>query len=121
MPPQYQPPAPPTYSDVPYAPPGAQGYQPPAGYPNLRPGVSIMSQFRGMAGWSVVLGVISVGVPLITGLTTGGSVFYFYVLPIFGLIRGVQALTRGQVLGGIVGIVLNILGGLISLAVALVH
>jgi hypothetical protein len=107
---------------VPPAPPGMQGYAQPSGYRMAgAAGPSLMTQFRGMAGWSIILGVVSVGVPIVTGLTTGGSVVYFYVLPIFGLIRGVQAIMRGQVLGGIVGIVLNILGGLISLAVALVH
>ena len=113
----YQPPAQPSYSDIPYAPPaGAPGYVPPSSYSPLQTGAGIMSQFRGMAAWSVILGVVSVGVPIATGLTTGASYTFFYVLPIFGLIRGVQAVTRGQVIGGIVGIVLNVIGGLISLA-----
>jgi hypothetical protein len=98
-------------------PPGAPGYGyvPPTGYPTTRPGISLMSQFTGMALWSIILGLLSVGVPVVSGLFTGGGVVYFYVLPIFGLIRGVQAVTRGQVIGGIVGIVLNIMGGLLSL------
>jgi len=97
-------------------PPGAQGYGnvPPAGYPQARPGISLTSQFTGLAMWSIILGVLSVGVPLATGLMSNGGTYYFYVLPIFGFIRGVQAVTRGQMIGGIVGIVLNILGGLIS-------
>jgi len=74
-----------------------------------------MSQFTGFARWSIILGLLSVGVPIVSGLISGGSVFYFYILPIFGLIRGVQAVTRGQLIGGIVGIVLNIMGGLLSL------
>jgi len=74
-----------------------------------------MSQFRGLAAWSVILGVVSVGVPIVTFFAAGGTVTFFYVLPIFGLIRGVQALTRGQVIGGGVGIVLNVIGGIISL------
>ncbi len=80
-----------------------------------------MSQFTGMALWSVILGVLSVGVPILTGLTSGGHVVYFYVIPIFGLIRGIQAVTRGLVIGGIVGIVLNVIGGLISLSLILVR
>lgn len=80
-----------------------------------------MSQFTGIALWSVILGLVSVGVPLVTGLMSSGGTYYFYVLPIFGLIRGIQAVTRGQVIGGIVGIVLNVLGGLISLSIALVR
>jgi hypothetical protein len=120
MPPQYQPPPSPSYSDIPPSapgygmPPGAPGYAPPTGYPTLQPGVSVMSQFTGYALWSIILGLVSVGVPLVSGLVFGGSVFYFYILPIFGFIRGVQAVTRGQVMGGVVGIVLNILGGLLS-------
>ena len=120
--PPYQPPAPPSYSDIPYAPPpGAPGYQPPAGYPSLQTGASIMSQFNGMAGWSIILGLISVGVPLVSAFTSNGTIVYFYILPIFGFIRGVQAVTRGQLIGGVAGIVLNVLGGIISLSVLLVH
>jgi hypothetical protein len=65
--------------------------------------------------WSIILGLVSVGVPLATGLMGNGGAYFFYILPIFGFIRGVQAATRGQVIGGVVGIVLNILGGLMSL------
>ena len=90
-------------------------YMPPGGVPGTRPGVTIASQFTGMAMWSVILGALAVGVPILTLLTTGGHIVYFYVIPIFGFIRGIQAVTRGQVIGGVVGIVLNILGGLISL------
>jgi hypothetical protein len=81
----------------------------------MRPGVSMMSQFTGIAMWSIILGLLSVGVPLVTGLMSSGGTYYFYILPIFGLIRGVQAVRRGQMIGGIVGIVLNILGGFMSL------
>ena len=94
---------------------------PPAGYSGLQPGAGIMSQFTGMALWSVILGVLSVGVPLVTMLTSSGHFVYFYVIPIFGFIRGIQAVTRGQVIGGIVGIVLNGIGGLISLSAILVR
>ena len=119
-PPQHTPPPPvqPSYSDIPLAsqlPPGAPGYMPPTGFPGTRSGVTIALQFSGMALWSVILGALAVGVPILTLLTTGGHVVYFYVIPIFGFIRGIQAVTRGQVIGGVVGIVLNILGGFISL------
>jgi hypothetical protein len=119
MPPTYQPP--PGYPPPPagYAPPTgsvppATGYLP-ATYAGAAVGVGIMSQFGGIAAWSIILGVVSIGVPIVTGLTTGGTVTYFYVLPIFGVIRGFVAVTRGKVLGGVVGIVLNVIGGLISL------
>jgi len=114
--PQYAPPPSPTYSDIPYAPPpGAPGYVPPTSYSPLQTGAGIMSQFRGLAAWSVILGLVSVGVPIVTFFAAGGTVTFFYVLPIFGFIRGVQAVTRGQVIGGGVGIVLNVIGGIISL------
>jgi len=74
-----------------------------------------MSQFTGMALWSVVLGALAVGVPVLTALSNNGHILYFYVIPIFGFIRGIQAVTRGQLIGGVVGIVLNAIGGLISL------
>jgi hypothetical protein len=94
---------------------------PPGGYPATRPAVNIASQFTGMALWSVILGALAVGVPILSGLATGSHVVYFYVIPIFGLIRGIQAVTRGQVIGGIIGIVLNVIGGLISLSQILVR
>jgi hypothetical protein len=71
--------------------------------------------------WSIILGLVSVGVPVVSGLMGNGSVVFFYILPIFGFIRGIQAVTRGQVIGGTVGIVLNILGGIISATMLLVH
>jgi uncharacterized membrane protein len=128
MPPGYQPPQQ-SFSDIPPSapgygmPPGAPGYGyvPPTGYPTAKPAVSIMSQFSGYAMWSIILGVVSVGVPIVTGLMSGGGAYYFYILPIFGFVRGVQAATRGQVIGGIVGIVLNIMGGLLSLFIATQH
>src|SRR5260370_4985513 len=121
-PPGYQPPQQ-SFSDIP---PSAQGYgmptgaqdngnAPPAGYPQARPGISLTSQFTGIAMWSIILGILSVGVPIATGLMGNGSITVFYILPIFGFIRGVQAVTRGQMIGGIVGILLNIIGGLPSL------
>jgi hypothetical protein len=86
-----------------------QGYAQPSGYPMARAaGPSLMTQFTGPAGASILIGVISVGVPLFT-------TFYFPILPIFGLISGVRGIMRGQVIGGIIGIVLSIIGGLMSL------
>jgi hypothetical protein len=128
MPPGYQPPQQ-SFSDIPPSAPGygmppgspGYGYVPPTGYPTTRPAISLMSQFTGMAMWSIILGVISVGVPVVTALFTSGGVVYFYILPIFGFIRGIQAVTRGQVIGGIVGIVLNIIGGLLSFFILTLH
>jgi hypothetical protein len=74
-----------------------------------------MSQFSGPAATSVLIGLLAVGVPIVSTIMSNGGVFYFYILPIFGFINGVRAVTRGLVIGGIVGIVLNVLGGFISL------
>jgi len=80
-----------------------------------------MAQFQGYAGRSVIFGLIGIGVPIVTAIFMGGSVFFFYALPIIGLYYGVRALTRGLVLGGAVGITLNVIAGLISLIIASSH
>src|SRR6266550_783633 len=67
----------------------------------------IISQFMGAAGWSVLLGIVTIAVPFIFN-----RIFFF--LPIIGFIAGVQAIRRGQLIGGIVGLVLNAIGGLIT-------
>ena len=71
-------------------------------------GVSLMSQFSGSAMWSILLGLVSVVVPFVFG-----RVFFF--LPLIGLYYGVRAIRRGQMIGGIVGIVLCVIGGIITL------
>lgn len=103
---------PPPYQPPPPADPSSPGYMPQAIGPAS--GLNLGAQIAG-AGWSIALGAISILVPIITSMFMGGSVFYFYVLPIFGVIRGIQAVTRGYVIGGVIGIALNVVGGLISL------
>ena len=116
------PPAPP--QPAPYAPPtpSAAGYAapPPIGYPGAMPppiapsamamggGASLLSQVTGNAGWSLLLGVATIAVPFLFD-----RVFFF--LPIVGLVAGVRAIQRGQLIGGIIGIVLNAIGGLITI------
>src|SRR5260370_37820213 len=107
-PPGYQPPQQ-SFSDIPPSaqgygmPTGAQGYGnvPPAGYPQARPGISLTSQFTGIAMWSIILGILSVGVPMATGLMGNGSITVVYILPVFGLFRGDQARTPRQMIGGV--------------------
>jgi hypothetical protein len=41
--------------------------------------------------------------------------FYFRFLPIAGLISGVRAVTSGRLIGGAIGIGLNLVAGVISL------
>jgi ABC-type multidrug transport system permease subunit len=106
LPPGYQPPA---------MPPGSPGYMPQGIGPSSGSGIG--TQVRG-ASSSIIVGVIGIFVPIITAIFFGGTVFYFYALPIFGLIYGVRSMTRGFVVGGIIGVVLNLLAGLVSLTAA---
>ena len=69
-------------------------------------------QFGGSAMWSIIFGAASVVVPL---MTIGGQGIYFPILPIFGLWRGVLAIRAGRVLGGVIGLIVNALGCLVSL------
>jgi hypothetical protein len=69
--------------------------------------MSLMSQFTGDAFWSVGVGVVSVVVPFVFN-----RVFFF--LPLIGLFYGIRAIRRGRVVGGIVGVVLNVIAGLIA-------
>ena len=71
-------------------------------------GLGMMSQFRGDALWSIGLGVVSIVVPFVLN-----RVFFF--LPLIGLFYGIRAIRRGRVIGGIVGIVVNVIGGIITL------
>lgn len=89
-----------------------QGYQqqgplPPAAVAAGGAG-ALLYQFGGTAAWSIGLGVVSIVVPFV-------STFYFPILPIAGLINAVRAIQRGRVIGGVVGIVVNVIGGLVSL------
>jgi hypothetical protein len=98
--------------------PGQPGSPPPPPTPYGQPGIpppigpasataSLVGQFRGNAGWSLILGVVTIAVPLIFN-----HILFF--LPIVGLIAGILAIRRGQLIGGIVGLVLNAIGGLIT-------
>lgn len=66
-----------------------------------------MSQFSGDALWSIGLALVSIVIPFFFN-----RVFFF--LPLIGLYYGIRAITRGRMIGGIVGIVLNVIGGLIT-------
>jgi hypothetical protein len=67
---------------------------------------------------SIGIGILGMALPVVTALFLSGTVYFFVLLPIFGLIRGIMAMTRGSVVAGIVGIVLNVLAGLISFTAA---
>lgn len=82
--------------------------------PSSGSGLNLGMQIVG-ARSSIIIGVIGVVVPVLWAVLFNGSVFYFYVLPIFGIIYGIRAMTRGFVIGGAIGLGLNIVAGLISL------
>lgn len=75
-------------------------------------GTGTMSgQFSGPAMWSIVVGILGIALPFFTP-------FYFRFLPIAGIFSGVRALMSGRMIGGTVGIGLNILAGIASLTAA---
>jgi hypothetical protein len=71
-------------------------------------GITVMSQFRGSALWSIGLGLVSIVVPFVLG-------YVFFFLPFIGIYYGFRAVRRGQVIGGVVGIVLCCIGGFITI------
>jgi len=91
-------------------PPGYTGQVPPPYMPVAAVGAggTLMSQFGGAAAWSIGLGIVSIVVPFVSN-------FYFPIMPIIGALNGVRAIQRGRLIGGIVGLVLNGIGGLIAL------
>jgi hypothetical protein len=68
----------------------------------------LLYQLGGPAAWSIGFGLVSIIVPFVTN-------YYFPILPIAGAISAIRAIQRGRVVGGVVGIVVNVLGGLVSL------
>ena|SRR5690242_7668748 len=108
-------PPPPAYAP----PPSAAGYAaPPPPPPGTMPqpiapvaGMStagLLRQVTGAAGVGILLGLATVIVPLVFG-------YVFYVLPIAGFLAGIAAIRRNQLIGGIIAIVLNAIGGVLTL------
>jgi len=80
-------------------------------------GINIGAQLAG-AGYSIGVGAAGILLPIFSGMLFGGNVYYFYILPIFGVIYGIRSMLRGFVIGGVIGIALNLVAGAISLSVA---
>jgi len=80
----------------------------PYGPPVAQPARGLGFQFGGSAAWSIGFGLASLLAPLFAS-------FYFILLPLFGLYRGYTAVRVGRTAGGVIGIVLNVLGGIMSL------
>lgn len=116
MPPASQAPPPPPVYQGPAAPDYVQPYlqqQQPAYAP--QPAVvggamagGLIYQLGGPAAWSIGFGLVSIIVPFATN-------YYFPILPIAGAISAIRAIQRGRVIGGIIGIAVNVVGGLVSL------
>ncbi len=107
--PQY-PPAPPAPGFA--MPPEQAQWQAQPGYAPVAVGAGVgfglASQFSGAALSSCVVGLITIIVPFAFG-------WVFYVLPIAGILAGLRALQRGKLVGGAVGIGLNLIGGLVTI------
>jgi len=106
------------FAAPPYQPPQAFGATPAAYQPQWSPAPAaavglggagaLLYQFGGAAGWSVGFGLVSIVSPFVTG-------FYFPVMPIVGGLNAIRAMKRGRLIGGAVGLALNLLGGLVSI------
>ena len=107
-------PAPPPKFQAPAAPDHAQPYQnqppPPYAAMGVAGAAGLMSQFTGRAAWSIGVGLVTIVAPFVVH-------WVFYVLALVGLLYGVQAIRRGQLIGGIIGIVLNVIGGLLTVVI----
>src|SRR5260370_27802143 len=57
-------------------------------------GINLMYQFGSTAGYSVLLGLASIAVPLFFG-------YVFYILPIFGVIAGIPAIMPARLIRSI--------------------
>jgi len=98
-PPAYAPPPPP-------GPYGQPGIPQPIGPAPV--GASILRQLTGTAGIGILLGLATVIVPLVWG-------YVFYVLPVAGFLAGITAIRRGQLIGGIIAVILNAMGAILTL------
>lgn len=99
-------PLPPPYAPPPPGPYGQPGVAQPIGPAPM--GASILRQVTGPAAVGILLGLATVIVPLVWG-------YVFYVLPIAGFLAGIAAIRRGQLIGGIVAVVLNAMGAVLTL------
>jgi hypothetical protein len=93
------------YAPQPYPP---QPYGAPAGVVGGAMAGGLLYQLGGPAAWSIGFGLVSIIVPFATN-------YYFPILPIAGGISAIRAIQRGRVIGGIIGIAVNVVGGLVSL------
>ncbi len=85
------------------------GYMPPPIGPTAAVGsIALAQQFSGAAAWSIGLGVVGIVVPFVFN-------FYFPLLPIIGFLNAARAIQRGRLIGGLVGIAVNVVAGIVAL------
>ncbi len=65
-------------------------------------------QFGGSAAWAIGFGLVAIVTPFL-------SSFYFRIFPIAGVISGIRVLMHGRLIGGGIGLALNIFAALLSL------
>lgn len=65
-------------------------------------------QFGGSATWAIGFGLVAILTPFVSG-------FYFRIFPIAGVISGIRALMHGRLIGGGIGLALNVIAALLSL------
>lgn len=65
----------------------------------------LIAQFTGNAAYGILIGLASVVIPLVLN-----RVYFF--LPLAGLIVAIYALVKRQVIGGVIGVILNVIGGI---------
>jgi hypothetical protein len=105
----------PAYSGAGFAQAQAPAWEDPAAPKNTNPLIafamgtgSMSGEFSGPALWSLVVGILGIALPFFTP-------FYFRFLPIAGILSGVRALMSGRLIGGAIGIGLNVIAGIFSL------
>lgn len=64
-------------------------------------------QFGGAAAWAIGFGLVALVTPFV-------SSFYFRIFPIAGVISGIRALMHGRLIGGGIGLALNVIAALLA-------
>lgn len=69
---------------------------------------ALMFQFGGPAAWSIAFGLVAIVTPFM-------SSFYFKFVPAVGIISAIRALMRGRLIGGGIGLALNVIAAVVNL------
>jgi hypothetical protein len=66
-----------------------------------------MFQFGGPAAWSIGFGLVAIATPFVSSV-------YFKFVPVVGIVSGIRALMRGRIIGGSIGLALNVVAAVVS-------